>query len=316
SGYLKANSLDFDIIKPTAEYTYEQMLHDLSVLEEKYPSHLRVESAGKSVQGRDIPVAVIGNSEARFHILIQAAIHGREHMTALLAMAQIEYYLKHGSETFGLDTIESLLDDVCLHILPMANPDGVTISQTQQGNSSLYTMYLRDYELGYTDLKYSDYLSQWKSNAAGVDLNRNFNAGWSSVYSPKNPSYKDYKGKSPESQPETQALVNYTKKYKFDATISYHAYGSLIYWEGSASMNAVTKELALEIAAFTGYPLTGNGGLNAGGYKDWAMDVMSIPSITIEVGTRDCPMPEIEFYSIFERNKNVLAAAARWVKNR
>ena len=63
---------------------------------------------------------------AQHHVLLQGAIHGREHLTAWLLMALADYWLDHGILGYG---------DVCYHIIPMINPDGVTLSQTQSLSS-------------------------------------------------------------------------------------------------------------------------------------------------------------------------------------
>jgi g-D-glutamyl-meso-diaminopimelate peptidase len=104
-------------------------------------------------------------------------------------------------------------------------------------------------------------------------------------------------------------------RYDFDATISYHAYGSVLYWEygGDQSVLDASRSLARAVRGVTRYPLAGAGGLDAGGYKDWAMEKRSIPSVTIEIGTRECPLPQDEFHSIWERNRDVLPAIAAWV---
>lgn len=172
----------------------------------------------------------------------------------------------------------------------MLNPDGVCISQEEE--------------------------AQWKANARGVDLNRNFNAGWESLDGAKEPGAERYKGESPESEPETQAIVRYVEERQWDATVSYHAYGSLIYWHygDNEEVNALSRDLGRAVRSQTGYPLDSGEGVDSGGFKDWAMDELGIPSLTVEVGTRSCPLPEDEFDSIFERNKLVPAAVARWAR--
>jgi g-D-glutamyl-meso-diaminopimelate peptidase len=102
-----------------------------------------------------------------------------------------------------------------------------------------------------------------------------------------------------------------------DATISYHSTGSIIYYEygNKKGVNAASKSLGQSVLAVTGYPLIGQGGLDAGGYKDWCMDVLEIPSLTIEIGVNGAPVPEREIYSLFVRNLRVMPAIARWVQD-
>ena len=44
------------------------------------------------------------------------------------------------------------------------------------------------------------------------------------------------------------------------------------------------------------------------------MNTLEIPSLTIEVGCEDTPLPEREMYSIFARNYRILPAIARWLQ--
>jgi len=317
AGYLKEAEAAYGlkVVKPVQNYSYKTMMADLEKLSSQY-NIITLGSVGESVQGRDIPVVRIGNEQARYHILVHGGIHGREHMTSLLLTAIIEYTAMEQSATYAGIAAKNLFEDICLHIIPMVNPDGVTISQTSSSTSALKRIYESDVASGLTRLPLSRYLRSWKSNANGVDINRNFDAGWSDIDSPASPSFTRYKGEGVHDQPEAQALVNYTKKYKFDATISYHASGSVIFWQygDNETVNAQSKDLGFALRACTQYPLAGSDGLDAGGYKDWAMDKMGIPSVTIEIGTRACPLPKEEFSTIWVRNKKVLLAAARWVK--
>ncbi|MGN1248748.1 MAG: M14 family zinc carboxypeptidase [Candidatus Spyradocola sp.] len=305
SGYLETAALpELAVVDIVQDYPYADMLDDCEALAARYPQ-ARVTSIGTSKQGRELIALVIGDEGASHHILIQAAMHGREHMTALLVMAQAEALLQSGE----------LPQDVCLHILPMTNPDGVTISQTQRMTDELRVIYERDAANGYTDLAEADYLRLWKANAVGVDLNRNFDADFRLGMQRSAPSSRLYPGKRAENQPESRALADYVRAHQFDLTVSYHAYGSCIYWQygEGAQANAASRALAGELRGLTGYTLRGDSGTEGGGFKDWALSEMGIPSVTIEIGTRACPLPLDEFSDIWARNQNVLPTLCRYV---
>ena len=308
SGYLqsgRAISNAFSVVQPTEEYSYTQLIKDCKALIKKYLDKAKLSSIGQSRQGRDIPVLILGHSGAKHQILIQAAMHGREHMTALLVMAQADALLKSGS----------LNKDVCIRIVPMSNPDGVTISQSREMTDELMALYKSDVTAGYTQPDPEQYLARWKANAVGVDLNRNFDADFRKGMQRSAPSSKLYPGKQAENQSESRALADYVRENDFDITVSYHAYGSEIYWEygDHATANSASKRLAQSVSAVTGYPLKGDSGEEGGGFKDWALYKMGIPSITIEIGTRACPLPFDEFDSIWLRNKDVLGALCQYV---
>ncbi len=312
SGYIKpADSGYFadalSTVKLTDTYTYEQMRTDIDSLARRYPAALSLSSIGKSEQGRDIPVLKLGSEKAKYRVFIQAAIHGREHTTAWLAMALADYWAKNDIARYG---------DVCYHIVPMSNPDGVTISQTKTLNDEQQAIYRRDKEKGHTSLGMTQYAAEWKANALGTDLNRNFPSGWEYVTARNAPSTKNYRGTEPFSAAEAKCLRDYTVGNDFDVTISLHASGSLIYYEygKDKTANARSKSLAEAVEKVTGYPLEGSSGVDGAGYKDWAVDALKIPSLTIEVGCGDSPLALREFYSVFARNLSLLPTIARWAQ--
>lgn len=296
-----------DTVMPTAVYTYEEMAADLAQLQKQYPEAVSVDSIGTTELGWDIPVIRLGDLDAGYHVLLQGAIHGREHMTAWLLMALVDYWLDHDILGYG---------DVCYHIIPMSNPDGVKISQTADLNENQKQIYLSDTGLAYTDENEYSYALGWKANGLGVDLNRNFPAGWELIDDRTGPSSEQYQGDAPFCAAEAAALRDYTLKYDFDVTISYHATGSFIFWKYGyrEPVNSQSNSLAEAVAEISGYPPIGNDGIDGAGYKDWAMNSLGIPSLTIEVGCENTPLAEREIYSVFARNYRVLPAIVRWLQ--
>lgn len=254
------------------------MQQELQKLQADFGKKCVVEIYGQSERNRPLYALRIGDDSLENHILFQGAIHGREYITTQLLMVQSRKWLE-----------ASIQESVCLHILPMCNPDGVCISQQNQ--------------------------RRWKANARGVDLNRNFPAGWKTLHGAPFPGAWGYKGPFPCSEPESAALALYTLRYPIRATVSYHASGSVIYWEyGQKQMvNVLSQKLARAIGQITGYPLANAKGLEAGGYKDWVIDALQIPSITIEVGHGKAPLPDTKFTEIYRRNQDVLKTVAHWL---
>lgn len=296
-------------VAPTEEYTYEQMMADLETIANAYPELVALGSIGTSELGRDLPVVILGDVNAEHHVLIHGSIHGREHSCTWLLMALLDYWTGRGIGDFG---------DVCFHIIPMVNPDGVTIVQTGELPVELKSVYDWDVAQGYTSLSLEEYASQWKANGKGVDLNRNFDAGWELFEDRGSASSERYKGEEPFSASEAEALRSYTLRYDFDVTVSYHAMGSIIYYEyGSRTdVNAASLDLSRTIGNINGYLSLGSDGLDAAGYKDWAIDSLGIPSLTIEIGSESAPLKQRELDAVFARNLQVLPLLARWVQDR
>ena len=296
-----------DTVVPTNVYSYEQMMKDMDTLRNQYPDEVTVSSIGTTELGRDIPVIRLGDLNARYHVLLQGAIHGREHLTAWLLMATADYWLDHGILGYS---------DVCYHMIPMTNPDGVIISQTGLLNDAQYEIYLSDKENGYTTRSESSYAERWKANGEGIDINRNFPAGWELIHDRPGPSSQKYQGTKPFSAAEAVALRDYTLKFAFDATVSYHATGSLIYYSygNQEPVNTKSKSLAKAVREISGYDLASSNGIDGAGYKDWVMEQLGIPSLTIEIGCEEAALAQREIYSIFARNYRVLPAVARWLQ--
>lgn len=61
-------------------------------------------------------------------MVVISNIHAREYMTAQLCMAQIEHYLKNYNGKVSGVNVKGVLNKMAIHYIPMANPDGVTIS--------------------------------------------------------------------------------------------------------------------------------------------------------------------------------------------
>lgn len=300
AGYLQSC---LSVVEPTAVYTHDQMLADLEALAQQY-SNVELDSIGTSELGRDIPVLRIGDRDAAHHVLLQGAMHGREHMTAWLLTAMAEDWLARG-----------LSADICWHIIPMTNPDGVTISQTQKLTDEQTQIYHRDQLQGNAGTDQAEYAARWKANGLGVDINRNFPAGWGLIDDRTEASSQKYRGESPFSAAEARALRDYTLAYDPDVTISYHAQGSEIYYEygDRQPVNDRSESLGRAVSEVTGYPIQGSSGLDGAGYKDWVMDELGISSLTIEVGCEDAPLALREIYSVFIRNRDVMSAVAQWL---
>jgi len=295
------------MVTTTDTYTYAQLLEDVRALEQQYAQTVTISSIGVSELGREIPVIQVGHPSAKYHVLLQGAIHGREHMTAWLLMAMTDYWLNSDILSYG---------DICYHIVPMVNPDGVTISQTGILDDKQSEIFLSDSKNGLAPEDMTAYATQWKANGVGVDLNRNFPSGWDEVKDRTGPSSQNYKGTKPFSAAEAAALRDYTLQYDFDATISYHSSGELIYYAygNKKEVNRQSKSLGKAVCEVSGYVLAGSNGVSGAGYKDWAIDVLEIPSLTIEIGRDSSPLAEREIYSTFVRNIRVLPAIARWLQ--
>lgn len=309
----KLSNQDLIINLTPAQYTYDDMEYDILELKKLCGETIRVDELARTPDGRNIYDVVIGNPEGENQILIFGAMHAREYITSQVVMRQlcdsIDALNGYGGEYNGI-AVNELLDNVTVHFIPMSNPDGVTISQL-----GLDGIHNDDIKSNIIAMGSQDYV-QWKANANGVDLNRNFDAGWYEFTGSQTPSSDRYKGTSPGSEPESSALIRLTQDCNIQRTISYHTCGALIYWyyKQEGAVFDKSHAFAQRISDETGYPLDSDyTAVDAAGYKDWAVYKLGIPSITIEVGNENGqgisnPVPIAYFDSIWERNKNVVYA--------
>ncbi len=246
---------------------------------------------GKSLTGRKLVAIKLG--EGKPVGIAQYALHGREYITAKLAL--------HHYATGGIKG--------SCWILPLTNPDGALLSQT--GVASVADKWgKRLIQInGGTDF------SLWKANARGVDLNVNFDALWGcGVKNLRYPNAENYIGTKPFSEPETQALKAFTEKIKPDYTVSYHTKGEEVYWYFHQSFRDCLRDkaLALALCETTGYKLAYAKG-SVGGYKDWCIRRFGIPSFTVEAGAESWahPITETELPRILDRNERALQTLSK-----
>ena len=307
-----------------AAYTYEEMRRDLYLLSVRYAGKVSVDSLGVTADGRQIMEAVMGNPDSTHHIIIQYSMHSREYMNSLLAMKELELYLmNYDTGTYDGRTYADLFSQVCIHIIPMSNPDGVTVAQSGIRNISkaslrknLEDTYVSDTKLGRTTATEDVYFTTFKANANGVDLNKNFAVNWEN-YSTGVPfsSTDCFKGTAPDSEAETQAIIGLIDRVPVSAFISYHEAGQMVYWNygTTGALLSADKTLANVCANLTKYALRTDytdPSKAHGGCSDYCILVRCIPSVTIETGTGSCPLPISQFQTILAENVNVIPAAA------
>ena len=319
------NSCALDTVDPIVgvpdAYTYDCLVNDIDRLKKKYPSLLTSAVLGQSADGRNIYELTVGNSSAGTHILIDAAVHAREYITSNLCMKQLEYILQYaGNGSFDGRSMKDWLNSVCIHFVPMVNPDGVSISQfgldsvrSQAFRDIINAAYAADTAAGRTSLEFPDYLRRWKANARGVNLNNNFDAYFERVTSGSDvPSSGSYKGSHAASEPETVIMTNLLNRTHFKAVVNYHSMGNVIYWDVSDNkLREHSRDLANNISLLTGYKMQISD--DGGGLKDYCQ-LKNNPStsITIEVGSTQAPVNPGEMPVIWAQNKFVPFYTMKW----
>lgn len=288
---------------------FESMCQTLHNMKKKYSDQMRLNISGISADKREIWEVEIGDRQAPYHILLHGAIHGREYLNTELILWMIRTYLQN------LQRNE--YEAACLHILPMVNPDGVCISRegphairSEDLRRILWKCYQRDTNAKGEPVEPAEYFKKWKSNARGVDLNKNFPYGWSEYQGNVYPSCAFYKGESPGSEVETKAILKISQLWDFCCTIAFHSSGNVIYWDygSEGEVFEQEKKLAEQISVMTGYELrsTVAEGTEKAGSSDYFVKHCKIPSVTIETGSAECPLPQKELFLMKKKYRRFL----------
>lgn len=137
-----------------AYHNYEQMTNLMHNISSNFPELVRVYTIGKSVQGRQLWVALVTKDPHNDDQLLKpnvkyiANMHGNEVVGRELLLQLLVYLVNsYPSNQY----IKYLLENTRIHLMPSMNPDGFEVSsegECQNGDG--------------------------RSNANGFDLNRNF----------------------------------------------------------------------------------------------------------------------------------------------
>ncbi|KJE93156.1 carboxypeptidase [Capsaspora owczarzaki ATCC 30864] len=176
-----------------------------------YPSLISwVPSIGKSTLGKDIPAVHVtsakGSNKPKF--FIQCNIHAREWISSAVCNYLIDFLVKNYNVN---STVAAILDSQELVVIPVLNVDGLAYTYS---NDRLWRKNLS---------------TNKGSKCLGTDLNRNYPYHWNNGGSSSNPCDDTYMGTAANSEPETQASVNYFRaSAPAIAAIDFHSYSQLV----------------------------------------------------------------------------------------
>lgn len=275
--------------------TFQELLQRIVDLQNE---GLELFNIGQSTLGKNIIATHVGDYDGT-QIIIQGGIHSREYISTLLMVEQAKYIKQN-----------NLIENGGIYFIFLTNPDGAEI--VLDGIDNLPCEITKQY-LILGNANNLDF-SQFKANINLVDLNTNFDVDWGmGSQNTFCPNAQNFIGFYPNSEREVQNLINFTLRIQPALTISYHSKGEVIYYgfTGESEANIIRdRAIGEQLSTLTGYPLifTEN---SSGGYKDWCIRNLQIPSYTIEVGNVNLehPIGEENLPLIFEQNKDVPSLA-------
>ncbi|MBC7948247.1 MAG: T9SS type A sorting domain-containing protein [Chitinophagaceae bacterium] len=270
-------------VQPTfgGYYSFAQMEAAMNTLVASYPTIAQKISLGQSHEGRDIWCIKISDQVATDQLNEPEVLFiGLQHAREAIGGSSMIFLMQYLCQNYGTDTrIRDLVDNREVFIIPCMNPDGWEYNRNNGGVGSGWRKNRRD-NAG----------SSW-----GVDLNRNWGVDWGNCSSPiigdptscgSSDGFDDtYYGTAPFSEPETQAIRNFTYTKHFIAMIDQHAYGpyySLPFGRPSLATNVMSADddkfytyISAAMGTYNGMR-SGNspqalGYEVAGGVKDWML---------------------------------------------
>ncbi len=221
--------------------SYDECVAFFKEAQKNKPKLVRVESIGKTWENRDIIVVSITkdveNDKEKPALFYTGTIHAREWIGIELSISFARYILEHIDYDPQLNTV---FDKTTLYMVPCANPDGFEYSR--------------------------NHFSFWRKNrrknadgSFGVDLNRNFEVGFSPN---KDTTSNVYSGPAAFSEPETAALRDFVLGHKnITISLDYHSQGNVFFpahnfihedAEDAIDLNLLAGNMAEEIRKESG----------------------------------------------------------------
>jgi hypothetical protein len=202
---------------------------------------------GHSVEGRPLEVVRFGNGAHKRMII--SGIHGGNEWNTIALADELIVHLRHNPQL--------LPDNVSLYILRSLNPDGEARAHTMDG----------------------------RTNANGVDLNRNFDANWLSDW-PREGCWTlrpVTAGPYPASEPETMAVTLFLMDHPVEALINYHSAALGIFPAGDPTepRSASLAQKISEVSPYP-YPAVDTGCIFSGTLVDWAAG-LGVAAVDLEL---------------------------------
>jgi len=252
---------------PEVWWTPEKIEQTTDALQKNHPDVVTVNTIGQTVRGQKLRVIRLGTGNRR--IALVGALHAGESGPELMIPAFERILAEH----------KELLAHVSIAAIAAVNLD------ERQRLAEGTPWYLR-------------------TNANGVDLNRNYPADWDTVdygygLDTSDPDSMTYRGPAPASEPETRAVMDLLRADPVEAVYAFHCLASIC---GAHLLGpkCATKDEAFK-AKCTGFATAyGLGmdrslpadsvfrfGTTAGSLPAWCYRELGVPAFDLEISSRE-----------------------------
>lgn len=313
---------------PSCYSTYAEIVTQMMAMEEAHPNIAKLHIIGYSQQ-ENIPIyamqisADVEGQWERPALLFVGQVHAEEVLGVEITLSNINLILTHS----GSGPYSAWIDQLESWWIPTLNPEGhnvvtsnidVTFRKNKRDNNNNGIF---DYSTTYPG-----------GDIDGVDINRNFEFNFThgdTLMQPGgNELYDYYRGPSPMSESEVQAIKNLSDQKKFIYSICWHSsrtgnfsekvYYSFNWMDVRPSPDMVFAQniaqgVASQIMTDIGNPYQYFPNKSRrGAFHDWMYKQYGTIQLLIEVGTKDLQPEEAGMLSIIQRATN----GVKWMMNR
>ncbi|RPK05304.1 Gamma-D-glutamyl-L-diamino acid endopeptidase I [Bacillus subtilis] len=260
---------------------------------------------GRSVLGRPIWELKTGGEHAAKKVHMNASFHANEWITTSVLLKWFKEYcmsLCCNSSFFGFSPME-LFSRTSLSLVPLVNPDGVDL--VLNGTEG---MEARKDELERLN-DHRPNFNEWKANINGVDLNKQFPSLWEieKYRKPTVPSYRDFPGTSPLTEPESIAMYRLISENPPDRLLALHTQGEEIYWGYKGLEPEESAAVVKDFEKVSGNIYKGIRDIDSyAGFRDWFIHHYFKEGYTVELGKGQNPLPFQQFSHIYKATNGIL----------
>ncbi len=252
---------------PETIWSYEKLQVRMQEAKDAAPDIIQLSVCGQTREGREIPVLHAGNKDC--FVALVGLIHAGEAGSELIIPMVQDLAIRR----------PDLLKKVGVMAVPGVNLDA------RQKLAEGVPWYLR-------------------TTTSGVDLNRNFPVNWDKIalnygLDTSDPDGMTFRGRSPASEPETQAIINLFDSQTPKIVFSYHCLMSICSLPAlGPSLAIINRDKRYEASCRDIINLFGKGmfpelelnpdwlafGTTDGSFSTWCYDHLSLPAFDLEGG--------------------------------
>lgn len=291
-------------VKEEKVYGAQSVFEEIEKMTDVFP-FVTCRKIGSSVLGKPLYELTIGEDTAERKVHVNASFHANEWITTSVALKWCKEYcaaLCENKTVFGHSALD-IFSRTSLSFVPLVNPDGVDLVLYGCEDLSEQSEFLNELN------EYRPDFREWKANINGVDLNKHFPSNWDIEQrrKPKAPSYRDFPGMAPLTEPEAQAMHRLITEQPPDRVIALHTQGQEIYWGYEGYEPEQSAQVIREFEEISGNRYQGVKTIDShAGFRDWFIQQYGKEGYTVELGKGKNPLPFHQFADIYQATEGIL----------